>query len=1407
MMMFFNQPSSKQNDESPGARQPQNPPPKAKNEFDDDEFDDDDDDEETFLNTTMETQLLSELSFTASAATTPTSSPARNKPQHPRQPPQEEQQECPPKATMTMPIVSNTATTTTTTSNTTNLPRKTTNQTSTLGATTTTTTMYADLPQLVNQWQEWHEKHHENNDTNIPVVDVDTVASYCSATEHILFRLLTHLVFPRQQHLSLPEVAQLHAPQEEDEEEKNLAVQVRHLFRGSTTTTTTTTTPGGDANKKEENGEETKWWSDGHSQKSVYFDANGSTTTASQRSLYFDAVNDEPEEEWPNDPASSEASDGGSLYFEMMMKSSSSQKSSLPLDAAGQKSVYWDAASQKSLYVDAASSSCAASQQGSVYLDVEGDMDLDDHEHESSDLPLAEQSTAPAPTLPVAASDQPNNSSLAHVLLFHLPRLLQTTLKTLSNSASLTASACRVVSYWAALLVVATNLPDSKSLFLPREELQSFLGSTETANSILPDLLQTVMETLKGHVADAAVVSSACRAMHHLLAASAAAGGTVSPQQQSGMCRAVLDALGTPKAVDARALAHGCTVLGELLILWIQSTTNEIRNEAGGGTVEHVESKADQQHLPVDCLNSTSVFNEVKENGISKPVSDVTPQTILQGILTAMQAHVNHRRLQRCACQALQNTTAAVTMMTTSNRDSDYPVLMLSPELLNQITKLLIQAMDAHPFDSSLQSFACGALSNLALFLNIRHLQHHPSLPPVESNGPAVSLFNTTVSIVDTPADGKNDMPGKMVVVALLATMTVHATNVHVLKRACDALSNLTFHPGGSDMIAEAGGIEAILAAMSAPTGNSADHVKLLSSACGALRNLAYKHATNKKDIAQAGGIVMIMNAMKQYPQDTELQSAGCDLLRNLSHDSDHNQASIVQEHGVDTILAAMKGHQCHVETQAYGCAVLSLLVGCLRMGAGFDRSTATKAIVAAMTRLPHAEQVQLIGCDALNNLVADTFYPRTVGNGDDHYDDENQYVDDKEKKEEETEEIRKYIVQADGILALLTAMKSYPSNINLLRSACSALSNLAFLPEISKAIAEATDDAIPVIVETIKTHATDAPLQSSGCGLLRNLAYKNEANQAAIVEAGGITIIIVAMKYHSLDALAQVTGCDALYNLAANNDKNKILISQAGAIPIVLAAVKSHASNVKLQRSAAAVISTLAYNPQISALIARSGGIRAILTAMQSNTEGLSSVGGSDAKLQAEYCGALRNLAYKDVKNKAKIIAAGGIELIVAAMRAHPNRDTVQRNASDALNNLASGGSFNTKELIAKLGGIETILFALKTKKNGCGTTSARVATSCCGALSTLAYKHTKNKTLIVTTGGLDLILSAMKAHPDDAPLRSSGWDAIHNLMTVKDAKSLLVAGGGIGVVRKGLEANPNDRNLQRIGRDLGIL
>jgi len=123
---------------------------------------------------------------------------------------------------------------------------------------------------------------------------------------------------------------------------------------------------------------------------------------------------------------------------------------------------------------------------------------------------------------------------------------------------------------------------------------------------------------------------------------------------------------------------------------------------------------------------------------------------------------------------------------------------------------------------------------------------------------------------------------------AIIEGMRVY-NNAGVQEGACAALGNLAMNAANQKAIAEAGGIEQIVAAMVAHQaaggvrkwvswrmGNIPAQVGVQQAACCALGKLADNNAANQAQIARAGGIERVVAAMTTHPAEVRVLEMAC---------------------------------------------------------------------------------------------------------------------------------------------------------------------------------------------------------------------------------------------------------------------------------------------------------------------------------------------------------------------------------------------------------------------------------------------------------------------------------------------------------------------------------------------------
>ena len=164
---------------------------------------------------------------------------------------------------------------------------------------------------------------------------------------------------------------------------------------------------------------------------------------------------------------------------------------------------------------------------------------------------------------------------------------------------------------------------------------------------------------------------------------------------------------------------------------------------------------------------------------------------------------------------------------------------------------------------------------------------------------------------------------------------------------------------------------------------------------------------------------------------------------------------------------------------------------------------------------------------------------------------------------------------------------------------------------------------------------------------------------------------------------------------------------------------------------------------------------------------------------------------------NQVLVSKAGGIELVVQVMRAHPTTAEVQRYGCWALAIIAYNA--DNQVLVAKAGGIEAVIAAMRAHP-----TTADVQHYGCWALMTIAV-NADNKVLVAKAGGIEAVVAAMRAHPTTADVQHRGcWALLHIGWSSPDIRKRMVAMGGADVARDALKSYPTHAGVQEKGKAL---
>jgi hypothetical protein len=176
----------------------------------------------------------------------------------------------------------------------------------------------------------------------------------------------------------------------------------------------------------------------------------------------------------------------------------------------------------------------------------------------------------------------------------------------------------------------------------------------------------------------------------------------------------------------------------------------------------------------------------------------------------------------------------------------------------------------------------------------------------------------------------------------------------------------------------------------------------------------------------------------------------------------------------------------------------------------------------------------------------------------------------------------------------------------------------------------------------------------------------------------------------------------------------------------------------------------------------------------------------------------ALGNFCWaKDNIMKDKIAELGGIEALLAGMRAHAGAAGVQVAGCLALYSLCDQHEDNRVK-VAEHFGIEAVLASMNAHED-----DPMVQQQGCRALSNLCSKNANNQAKIAALGGIKAVVGGMRTHAGAAGVQVAGCRALRELCD--DANNLeRINKLHRNVVESAMAAHPSNRSVEAEGRKL---
>ena len=259
-------------------------------------------------------------------------------------------------------------------------------------------------------------------------------------------------------------------------------------------------------------------------------------------------------------------------------------------------------------------------------------------------------------------------------------------------------------------------------------------------------------------------------------------------------------------------------------------------------------------------------------------------------------------KVQEAACVAYRNLTCQL-------QD-------VEPLLQNGALGAIVKAMEFHESSVSIQTNSCSCIWNLAFKTQrdpgtlvgsdgikciVKAMQNQ-----MESGELLELACGALWSLVDGSLDRMKDVVGNGAIDAVACAVVMHPNRTSTLEKACGVLSNLSCVGSLAEAIANAQGISIVVEAMR----NNSSCISLLEIGCVVLRNIVFQFP----HFAQEASAVVstVINAMQDNLDAVGFQEEACNLLWVLAAEAESCQSKILALDGVAVLMKCLE-HNSYV--------------------------------------------------------------------------------------------------------------------------------------------------------------------------------------------------------------------------------------------------------------------------------------------------------------------------------------------------------------------------------------------------------------------------------------------------------------------------------------------------------------
>lgn len=723
----------------------------------------------------------------------------------------------------------------------------------------------------------------------------------------------------------------------------------------------------------------------------------------------------------------------------------------------------------------------------------------------------------------------------------------------------------------------------------------------------------------------------------------------------------------------------------------------------------------------------------------------------LEAIEAAMKANPRSPALLREACRALssivhgspsaQEKAAAAGVVEALVVAVQQGLPQAEPAEAAAVREAALQALSnvSHGVANEARATARGAIEAALLAMRAS-----PEAPRVQEQG-ARALANLSVS-----ASNQQRAVGAGALEVLIDALRRHGADPAVTEAACSALRNLSYGPDNKSAMRHVGGVDEVVAALSLHANSPA----VAAQAALALANCAADPESERR--AVLGGafealFALLEGTIRSANPDPEVAARALQALCNLLGAPEH-QAAAALGGALELALEALEAFPRDAAVQEAGFVLLRGLYGTEEAAQRPLDEAAVPTVLAGMRACPAALGVQHEGCRAVGALTA--------------------WSDPRKARAAEAG-----AVDALKAAAEAAALAGDAAGVEF---ALGALAGLATAPQV--ALQAHAAGAVELAAAAMKRFPHSPGVQQEGLRLSANLCA-HPAGLAKMLSKGGLELSLAALDSHPAHPTVAQQGVRALGNMLAGGDIGN---EHAGAAVRVLL---DHSATPEVALESLTAIAALAHKgPGPVDRLALAGALEAVMSALRSH--------GDDPAVQAAGAVAVAALAATP-RTQARLADLGAIPFEVHVLRVHAAHPEVVSAAVRALGALTHR-SLDNKAKAGAAGAVEAVLSAGRAHLHG-----PDVPTEAAGALANM-FALKENLRSAGEFGALDFVLEALARFPQDALMQQEGLRALRFLTDRKRSPKLnhdAVVRGAAELVLRALGTHPQALGVQEQG------